>query len=211
MKTTFAAVLAAALICAGTGAAARTAGNCAAPGVDGKASVALSTVSVPPDHRCATHLVNGYPEPDPSCTPGAVNPTVTLQVLQGGEFRTGPCVRDHASTAQAKADTYAWYGIAHPANNRGQTQTCELDHLVSLEIGGADTLDNIWPQCGPDGVTLEERYFKIKDQVENYLAAQVRSGGISLSDAQRGIATDWTQYLDAARAWCAANSCGGGD
>jgi hypothetical protein len=47
-------------------------------------------------------------------------------------------------------------------------------------------------------VTLRERYFKQKDAVENYLAAQVKAGTISLHDAQWGIANDWTQYLDAA-------------
>ncbi len=210
MRTLFALVLAFAVAGVGLDAAARTKHACAVPGVDGTASAPLTAVADPPDHPCATHVVNGYPEPDPTCTPGAADPTVGLEVLQDSRFRTGDCVRDHATSAGKKAGTYAWYAIPHPANNQGRTQVCELDHLVSLELGGADTLDNIWPQCGPDGVTLNERYFKIKDQVENYLAAQVRAGAISLSDAQKGIASDWTQYLDAARTWCQSNNCGGG-
>ena len=40
---------------------------------------------------------------------------------------------------------------------------------------GSDGLGNIWPECGPDGVTLENRYFKVKDRVENYLAGEVRA------------------------------------
>jgi hypothetical protein len=71
--------------------------------------------------------------------------------------------------------------------------------LISLEIGGADTLDNIWPQCGPDGAQLNERYFKIKDSVENYLAAEVKAGDISLTCAQQGIATNWPQYISVAQ------------
>jgi hypothetical protein len=51
-----------------------------------------------------------------------------------------------------KGKTYASYGIARPNNNTGASQTCELDHVVPLEIGGADTIDNIWPQCGPKSV-----------------------------------------------------------
>jgi hypothetical protein len=35
--------------------------------------------------------------------------------------------------------------------------------------------------------------------VENYLAAQVKSGAMDLAEAQRGISKDWTQYLDAAQ------------
>jgi len=112
-------------------------------------------------------------------------------------YRTS-CTRDGATSAAQKNKTYGWYGLPHPAHNTGANQFCELDHLISLELGGADTLENIWPQCGPDKVTLRERYFKQKDAVENYLAAQVKAGTISLHDAQWGIANDWTQYLDAA-------------
>jgi hypothetical protein len=56
-----------------------------------------------------------------------------------------------------------------------------LDHLVPLEMGGADTIENIWPQCGPVGGTLRQRYFKQKDVVENYLTARVKAGSIWIS------------------------------
>jgi hypothetical protein len=176
---------------------ARAASGAACPdGVDPTASTALSQQDA--QHGCATRMSNGFAIPDPACTPGAINPTVTLDVLKEREFKTG-CERNKASSAVKKNSTYAVYNIAHPENNKGADQVCELDHLVSLELGGADTLDNIWPQCGPDGVALRERFFKIKDSVENYLAAQVRSGAIDLSEAQHGIARDWTQYIDAAQ------------
>ena len=48
------------------------------------------------------------------------------------------------------------------------------------------------------GVALNDRYFKQKDLVENYVAAQVRAGAMTLIAAQIGIATDWTKYLAAA-------------
>lgn len=80
---------------------------------------------------------------------------------------------------------------------------CEEDHLVSLELGGADTLDNLWPQCGPSQAELNARYFKEKDLVENYLAAEVRAGHIPLEQAQRGIAQNWTQYRQPASDWYA--------
>ena len=119
-------------------------------------------------------------------------------------FRSDPtfttkCVRDNATSASQKAGTYGWYHIPHPKNNTGKTQTCELDHLISLELGGADTLENIWPQCGPPGVKLRARYFKQKDIVENFLARQVKTGKMDLAKVQNGIAEDWTQYLDVAK------------
>jgi hypothetical protein len=182
-------------------------GDCSAfPQIDGNASVPLQLVANPPPQTCATGMNNGFPIPDPNCTPGAINPTLTVDVLRDPRFRTG-CVRQHATTETQKATTYGLYGIPHPSNNTGPNQTCELDHLISLELGGADTLDNIWPQCGPPGGSLSQRFFKEKDGVENYLAKMVKTGQMDLGAAQHGIATDWTQYLDAARRACPGGRC----
>jgi len=63
------------------------------------------------------------------------------------------------------------------------SQTCELDHVVTLELGGADTLDNIWP-CGPTCAPLPQRFFKEKD-----------------------ITADWTQYLQQTKAACGSKKC----
>ena len=101
-----------------------------------------------------------------------------------------------------EGDHYSWYRLLHPVHNDGQDKICELDHLVPLELGGADTLDNIWHQCGPNAVGLRERYFKIKDIVENYLTAMVKAGKMDLDEARKGIAIDWTQYLQAASGVC---------
>ena len=108
---------------------------------------------------CSTRLRNGFPVPDPNCTPGAFNPSVTLDILESKSFSTR-CIRDKATTPEEKFVNYPWYRIRHPAHNGGPNQVCELDHVVPLELGGADTLDNIWPQCGPNGVGLNNRYFK---------------------------------------------------
>jgi hypothetical protein len=162
------------------------------------------TVTFP--QQCKTRTSNGFVLPDPSCTPGAFNPTLTVEVLRNPDFRTS-CVRSHATTEVEKNKTYAYYGIPHPAQNTGVTQICELDHLVSLELGGADTLDNIWPQCGPPNTILVRRYFKEKDAVENYLAKQVRDGTMPLDKVQRGIAEDWTQYLADAQKACPMGKC----
>lgn len=148
---------------------------------------------------CAVHMSpTGYPLPDADCTPGARNPTLTVDILKTRGWTT-KCVRDQASSAAAKRSLYAAYGIKPPSHNSGKTQTCELDHVVSLELGGADTLDNLWPECGPSGVALPKRWFKIKDAVENYLAREVKAGRISQDDAQRGIAEDWSRYIPAER------------
>jgi hypothetical protein len=173
--------------------------------IDGTASESFAAEGATSPSTCNTRLKNGFPVPDLACTPGAINPTITITVLQDPSFRTA-CVRGHASSTAEKNQTYDLYGISHPDHNSGQTQTCELDHLISLELGGADTTDNIWPQCGPKDVALSERFFKRKDAVENFLAKQVRDGKMSLADAQKGIATDWTQFL-AASEGCEGAAC----
>jgi hypothetical protein len=170
------------------------------------ASKPLREVKLPPDGSCSVQQKNGFPLPDPACTPGAINPTLTPEILRDPQFTT-KCVRNDATTEQEKAQTYGWYKIEHPANNVGAEQICELDHLISLELGGADTLANIWPQCGPANVTLANRYFKEKDRVENYLTKQVKDGHMKLEDAQQGIAANWTQYVEEAKKACPGGKC----
>ena len=187
--------------------------------IDPKGDRPMLQVHLPPAQTCRKDLQkNGFPVPDPACTPGAINPTLTVDVLKDSRFKTG-CVRDQAEAESrpaprpderpgpAKTDTYDWYSVSRPEGNQGQNQICELDHLISLELGGADTLDNIWPQCGPPGVTLDNRFFKEKDTVENYLAWMVKHDQMDLVDAQKGIASDWTQYLDDAQSKCPRGNC----
>lgn len=157
----------------------------------------------PEGRTCRARLRNGYPVPDPRCTPGGVNPSLSADLLRNPRWSTR-CVRNCQSSEAEKHVTYGWYGIRTPRGNEGAGQVCELDHLVPLELGGADGLGNIWPQCGPSSAALDNRYFKMKDRVENYLADQVKAGRISLDAAQRGIAADWTQYLPAATVYCAS-------
>lgn len=166
--------------------------------IDNEATKSLGkNWATPAKGACKTKMSHSYPIPDASCTPGAVNPTLTDAVFADPHFKTS-CVRDELTSHSEKNQTYTWYAIAKPANNSGATMTCELDHLVPLVVGGADSLDNIWPQCGPKGVTRAERYFPQKDCVELYLADEVRSGKMKLLDAQKKVAEDWTQFLDVA-------------
>lgn len=59
----------------------------------------------------------------------------------------------------------------------------EVDHLISLELGGANDVKNLWPQP-----IAEARH---KDVLENWLHAQVCAGALDLKDAQHRIATNW--------------------
>ena len=179
------------------GASARvTCADCPVLSVNPRASRPLGRVanSIP----CRLQVRDGLPLPDPKCTPGAVNPTVTLAVLRDRSFRTG-CVRNCLTSQRDRSATYRRYGIQHPRGNSGQNQICELDHLVPLEM------------CGPAGGPLRERYFKQKDVVENYLTARVKAGNMDLAEAQKDIARDWTRFLTIAKGWCATRRCRGAE
>ena len=170
-------------------------------------SQSLGQLSMNTKKHCHTRMRNGYPIPDPKCTPGAINPTVTSAVLRDPYFFKANCVRNRVTTEREKAATYRWYGIRPRGDKHGSRQICELDYLVPLELGGADTLDNVWPECGPANVPVWKRYFRRKDLVEGYLTKRVEEGKMKLWDAQQGIAKDWTQYLPAAMKACIPGGC----
>src|SRR5665213_1255572 len=83
--------------------------NCT--GINVKGDSALQSVTLPPAAgSCKPTTSHGYPIPDPACTPGAYNPSLTLKILKRAGFGT-KCVRDKATSPTLKAGTYEWYGI----------------------------------------------------------------------------------------------------
>lgn len=115
--------------------------------------------------------------PDPACTPGAIIATATkAQVCQAGYAKN---VRD-VPTSEKDA-VYREYAVR--SHRAGQY---EVDHLVSLELGGSNDVANLWPQPAEPRPGFHE-----KDQVEDYLHRQVCSGAVTLPQAQEQIATDW--------------------
>lgn len=61
----------------------------------------------------------------------------------------------------------------------------EIDHLIPRELGGADTVKNLWPQ------PIKEA--RKKDVLENFLHRAVCGGAMTLEQAQESIREDWTQ------------------
>ncbi len=87
-----------------------------------------------------------------------------------------------AVTDRIKLEQMTAYGLAgQPLNGY------ELDHLISLELGGAPAdVANLWPQPWGGDTNAHQ-----KDAVETHLKQEVCRGAVSLMDAQRMIATDW--------------------
>ena len=121
--------------------------------------------------------------PDPVKTPGKADPTLTKERLCAKGFST-KTVR-HV-TPQTRVAAFGGYGIVCKNRNPTCAKEFELDHLISLEIGGSNDVHNLWPQAyaGDWGA-------KIKDKLENKLHVLMCAGTINLEDAQQGISTDW--------------------
>ena len=115
--------------------------------------------------------------PDPNLTPGAVLPVTRDDLCVPGYTKK---VRN--VPLDVKRQVYAEYGIT-----QHRPGDYEVDHLISLELGGSNSLKNLWPQA----------YFTkpwnahVKDALENELHEEVCSGKLELSTAQQDIATNW--------------------
>lgn len=121
--------------------------------------------------------------PDPTCTPGAVDGAVTQDTIDRTICTSGytATVRPPASaTDKVKHEMYKAYGLSDGTPS-------ELDHLVSLELGGSSDVANLWPEPG--------QVPNPKDQVENALHKAVCAHKVTLAAAQQAIAEDWTTAL----------------
>ncbi len=67
--------------------------SCAIHGLAAKNHRTLAAHQTPTAGSCKIGTKGGFPMPDPTCTPGAYNPTVTVAVLTNANFRTC-CIRD---------------------------------------------------------------------------------------------------------------------
>jgi hypothetical protein len=116
--------------------------------------------------------------PDPACTPGAVFAHASVsQVCTPGYAQS---VRNVPESL--KEVIYAEYGIL-----RHRPGSYEIDHLVSLELGGSNSRANLWPEISPG--------YHRKDAIENSLHRAVCAHRVSLGAAQREIARDWRRTV----------------
>jgi hypothetical protein len=113
--------------------------------------------------------------PDPRLTPGAVLTSDVARICAPGYARS---VR-HAAYA-LKLAIYAEYHLTPHAGRY------EIDHLIPLELGGADVAENLWPQSYDAPGNAGK-----KDRLENFLHREVCAGKLPLREAQAEIAGNW--------------------
>jgi hypothetical protein len=140
--------------------------------------------------------------PNNSLTPGyplgsaGVDSMPPLAVLCADHYtasvRNGKKVRDvpESEKTQALQNYKCACGITLDPGNEGNPETgYELDHFISLELGGSNDHRNLWPQpYHPAGGQLGAHD---KDDVEDYLKSQMCSGKMTQAEAIQQITTNW--------------------
>ncbi|MCZ9882729.1 hypothetical protein [Arthrobacter sp. B2a2-09] len=141
--------------------------------------------------QCSAKVVDaatGEYLPDPACTPGAADPAVTPENIDSTICTSGytATVRPPASdTDKVKAESLREYG-------QTAMKTTEYDHLISLELGGTNSVSNLWPEPNKAGATGTTNP---KDAVENTLHKAVCTHKVTLSAAQQAIAHNWVTAI----------------
>lgn len=100
--------------------------------------------------------------------------------------------KDARHVTQAMKDqVFALYGFSGYDDARCEPdthgKTCEIDHLISRELGGADEVENLWPESyGSSPYNAH-----LKDKLENRLHKEMCAGHIGLKAARDMLVNDW--------------------
>jgi hypothetical protein len=125
--------------------------------------------------------------PDPTRTPGAINPDVTEATLS-----TTACRRGWTQTVRPSAEFTAAlkrFQLREWGYTDRRSRAYEEDHLIPLSLGGApDDPRNLWPEPRDpsDGWGADR-----KDDLELVLNQLVCGGRLSLVEAQAAISANW--------------------
>jgi Protein of unknown function (DUF3761) len=118
--------------------------------------------------------------PDPRCSPGAYYTGLTTAVICASTFHTSS-VRNVPQSEKYAVERE--YGMQARLYGR----TIEIDHIVSLELGGSNDIANLFPELGSGSAD-----YHVKDRLENRLHDLVCAGRLGLRAAQTQIAANWT-------------------
>lgn len=116
--------------------------------------------------------------PNPELTPGRAASADVNEV----------CVKDYTMMARhvtngTKNKVYTLYGVSKDGK--------KIDHLVPLSIGGANTIDNLWPHAYQAEYSVFE-----KTRLEVKLRKVVCNEHYPILEAQECIRTNWVECFN---------------
>jgi len=114
--------------------------------------------------------------PRAAITPGEVRPISLEEVCRSRDAK----VVVQGIPKEIQNAVFTAYGMKPDAGR------FEVDYLITPDLGGADSVRNMWPQ--PYSTTWNAR---VKDKLEQRLHQMVCNGQMDLPTAQRELAADW--------------------
>ena len=121
--------------------------------------------------------VSAYgPRPNSMVTPGQTRPVTLAEVCRSTEAEVVRSI-----PPETRRQVLISYGM-----DPDKPGEFEVDYLITPDLGGADSIRNLWPQ--PYSTRWNAR---VKDRLEQRLHDLVCAGKVDLPTAQHEIATDW--------------------
>jgi hypothetical protein len=117
--------------------------------------------------------------PDRRCSPGAYYSKLAKEVICSASFRTSS-IRNVPQSLKYEVEE------EYEMPQRLYGRKLEIDHIVSLELGGSNDIANLFPER-----VRPAPGYQVKDKLENRLHSLVCSGSMKLRNAQRQIAKNW--------------------
>lgn len=117
------------------------------------------------------------PVPNGSLTPGVTRPVTQDEICALG-YRD----MNRAVPRSVQQEVFKAYGLVG-----ARAEDYEVDYLITPELGGADNIQNLWPE--PYSSNGWDAH--VKDALEDRLHRMVCEGKIDLVTAQREMAGDW--------------------
>jgi hypothetical protein len=87
------------------------------------------------------------------------------------------------TSSSTKEEAFSRYGLRD-----GQSKTDVLDHLIPVELGGTDSVENLWPEPARGEWNATQ-----KDALEQKLLTMVCDGTLTVKQAQTAIKKNWVQ------------------
>ena len=136
---------------------------------------------------CAFSIAQADDVPDLSKTPGKSRPGLTKKIICATKWgKDERHVTDAMKREVFSQYDFSGYSDAHCVPN-GHHRTCEIDHLISRELGSADIVDNLWPEA----YGTSPWNAQLKDKLENRLHKEMCAGAITLNAARLKLVNDW--------------------
>src|ERR1041385_6418842 len=135
--------------------------------------------------------------PDPVKTPGAVFANVTVEQICTPGYANGSDTTNTGHGVRYVPRSIKWKVFkAYFGNVPDKTGNYEIDHLISLELGGSNDQKNLWPEtylADPFNAHLKDR---LENKMHTLLKHCFQEKGHAeatklMKQFQHEIATDW--------------------